>query len=238
MKQTWIVLALLLGTLQLAFGADEKSALPKEPRYASKHPIYFRALLGKERKASMLGVLDESEGTGTGYNIAYVDENMDNDLTNDSPKKFPLLKERTTSRSTPDPRFDFKGPLKNKETADYTLNIYALRSRGPVGALQDKYYFFWYLRTDNWNYFFINGQMGLYSSAAAALKGKPVRLGGTCKWDISSGTRDNQVLVSAGLKDENGCTLRIVESQTGNPSPKLTLTKDGQTVKQEEMRFG
>ncbi len=243
MKKACIALMALLWTLHLAFGADVESPLPKEPNLASEHPLYFRALLGKEGKASLLGVLDESGGTGTGYNIAYVDENMDNDLTNDTPKKFPVGNVPTNSTSgrvvtKPEPRFDFKGPLREKEVAEYTLNIYALRNTTPVTNPQDKYYFFWYLRTANWNYFFINGQMNLYSKAADALKGTPVRLGGACKWEISSGIREKDALVSAGLKDENGCTLRIVNGATGDPSPQLTLIKDGKTVAQEKMSFG
>ena len=243
MKKAWLVLMALLWTLHLAFGADVESPLPKEPKLASERPLYFRALLGKEGKASMLGVLDESGGTGTGYNIAYVDENMDNDLTNDTPKKFSVPSVQTGSASGRvatglEPRFDFKGPLREKETAEYTLNIYALRNTTPATNPQDKYYFFWYLRTENWNYFFINGQMNVYAKAADALKGTPVRLGGTCKWEISSGVREKDALVSAGLKDENGCTLRIVNGATGNPSPELTLIKDGKTVAQEKMSFG
>ena len=243
MKNACIALMALLGTLHLAFGADVKSPLPKEPKLASERPLYFRALLGKEGKASMLGVLDESGGTGTGYDIAYVDENMDNDLTNDTPKKFPVPSVQTGSASGRvatglEPRFDFKGPLREKETAEYTLNIYALRNSIPATNPQDKYYFFWYLRTDKWNHFFINGQMNLYPKAADALKGTPVRLGGTCKWEISSGIREKDALVSAGLKDENGSTLRIVNGATGDPSPQLTLIKDGKTVAQEKMSFG
>ncbi len=225
-------------------GVDVKSPLPKEPKYGSERPLYFRALLGKEGKASMLGVLDESGGTGTGYNIAYMDENMDNDLTNDTPKKFPVAKVRTSSASRrlvaqPLPRFHFKGPLREKDTAEYTLDIYALSNTTPTTNPKDKYYFSWYLRTENlWNYRFISGQMSLYSKAADALKGTPVRLGGTCKWEISSGFREKDALVSAGLKDENGCTLRIVRSLAENPSPQLTLIKDGKIMAQEKMSFG
>ncbi len=243
MRRLCVVLMALLLTLHLAFGAAEQSPLPKEPKLVSEHPLYFRALLGKEGKVSMWGVLDETGGTGTGYNVAYVDENMDNDLTDDAPKKFPLLEGRISSSSgrvrRPEPRFDFKGPLSEKETAEYTLLIYSLRSTPPPANPQNKYYFFWYLRTKKWNYMFINGQMGLYSKAADALKGTPVRLGGTCKWEISSGVREKDALVSAGLKDENGCTLRIVNGEAGNrPSPQLTLIKDGKTVAQEKMSFG
>jgi hypothetical protein len=237
MKKGWIASTVLLWVLPLAFGADSKSPLPKEPKYASKRPLYFRVLLGKEGKASMLGVLDESEGTGTGYNVAYMDENMDNDLTNDAPKKFPMMRARTGTASTPDPRFDFKGPLNPKNTADYTLNIYSLRSGNPATP-KGKVYFFWYLKTEGWNYFVINGQMTLYPKAGDALKGEPVRLGGPCKWDISSRVQNNVVLVSAGLKDENGSTLRTLSGPDGARSPQLTLLQDGKTVKEEKLRFG
>jgi hypothetical protein len=248
MRKAWMVLTLLL-LLVLpslhSFGGDSKSRSPKEPKYGSKRPLYFRVVFGKEGKPSMLGVIDESGGTGTGYDTAYVDENMDNDLTNEDPKKFPVRTQRVrlqtgavSSRSIPDPRFDFKGPLGEKGSADYTLNIYSLRYQNRAATPTNKYYFFWYLRAQDWNYFLINGQMPLYSTAADALKGEPVRLGGPCKWEINSQMRDKNVLVSAGLKDENGSTLRSLAGPSGPLSPELTLLEDGKTVKQEKMTFG
>jgi len=100
------------------------------------------------------------------------------------------------------------------------------------------YNFFWYLDVKEWNYFFINGKIKLFSSAADALKGAPVLLGGECKWEISSRIKDSKPLVSAGLKDRNGCTLRIVRQEGKTVSPTLTLIKDGKVEIEEKMKFG
>ncbi len=229
---------LVLGLSLVASGAEPKSRPVKEPKYGSKNARYFRVVFGKEGKASMLGVIDESQGTGKGYDRAYVDENRDNDLTNEKAKEFPRMRRGSSGQSMVDPRFDFKGPLKKGQDGEYTLNIYVLRSPGRVPKPGEKLSFFWYLKTEGWNFFFINGQMQLHSSAAEALKGEPVRLGGKCAWEIGSSVRNKQVLVSAGLKDENGCTLRIVNAPSGNPSPQLTLMKGGARVKEAKMSFG
>ena len=94
--------------------------LPKERQYGSEHPLYFRAVFGKEGTTSMLGVLDESKGTGTGYDTAYMDENMNNDFTDEQPKMFPSQQSEDGS-SKLEPKFEFKGPLGENETASYTL---------------------------------------------------------------------------------------------------------------------
>jgi len=39
----------------------------------------------------MLGIIDESGGTGAGYDVAYVDENTNGDLMDDAAKEFPRL---------------------------------------------------------------------------------------------------------------------------------------------------
>jgi hypothetical protein len=89
-----------------------------------------------------------------------------------------------------------------------------------------------------WVYFFINGRMKLFSNAADALEGKPVRLGGPCRWEISSRSQAGKPMISAGLKDENGCTLRIVRRAGETVSPTLTLVQNGQAKANEQMKFG
>ncbi|UCF16758.1 MAG: hypothetical protein JSW59_04695, partial [Phycisphaerales bacterium] len=88
------------------------------------------------------------------------------------------------------------------------------------------------------NYFFINGKMRLSSSAADALTGPPVRLAGQCKWHINAARKNGQAVVSAGLKDENGCTLRIVRHSGGTISPRLSLITEGKVALEEDMKFG
>jgi hypothetical protein len=222
---------------QTSYAVDLMRQPLKEPRYGSEHPLYFVVVFGKEGKNPMLGVVDESGGTDAGYDVAYVDENMNGDLTDDSARKFARVESGSRAGEL-EPRFEFKGPFEGETSAMYAINIYTLRPRFRENVKGNEYYFFWYLDVKEWSYFFISGKMKLFSSAADALKGTPVLLGGQCKWEISSQIRDDKSLVSAGLKDRNGCTLRIVSQAGKTVSPTLTLIKDGKVETEEKMKFG
>jgi hypothetical protein len=223
--------------LQPSRPAESSLELPARGGYHSQHPYYFRVVFGEQGNKSMLGVLDESGGTGTGYDVAYIDENLNGDLTDEAAKKF-TKNERGSRAGQFEPRFEFMGPFKGAENAKYTLDIYSFASKNRGNMPENEYYFFWFLDISDWNYFFINGKMTLFSSAADALKGAPVRLGGPCKWEISSQTRDGKQLISAGLKDENGCTLRIVRKAGQTISPTLTMIQGGKVKMEEKMQFG
>ncbi|MEJ2703638.1 MAG: hypothetical protein P8Z79_14465 [Sedimentisphaerales bacterium] len=211
--------------------ADLKSQQVNERQYSSENPLYFRAVFGEASDHSTLGVLDESGGTATGYDVVYVDENRNGDLTDDAAKKLAKY-DRGSYAGQINPTFKFCGPLGERSAATY----YTLTRRDHAGPGEQ--YFFWTLDADGWNYFFINGKMTLFSSAADALKSKPVRLGGQCAWEINSRSQNRKPLISAGLKDENGCTLRIVRQSGKAISPTLTLTQDGQVKAEEKMKFG
>ena len=202
--------------------ADPGREPPEERQYASEHPLYFRAVFGQDGTNSMLGALDESAGTGTGHNVAYVDENMNGTLADDDAKELARLR--------------FNGPLKDEANANYTLDIYPLARETRTGP--GDYYFVWFLHTAEWNYFFINGKIKLFSSAADALRGPPVRLGGQCKWEISSVRKGGRAVVSAALKDSNGCTLRWVMLSGRRLSPRLTLVRDGKVETEKYLEFG
>ena len=222
-------------SIQPALVADPQLEPPKERDLVSAKPLYLRVVFGPEGTDSTLGVLDELGGTGTGYNVAYVDENRNGDLTDDAAKTFAKY-ERGSRGGQTNPTFTFSGPFENKASAKYTLNLYALARNASASA--GDHYFFWTLDTDGWNYFFINGKVRLSSSAADALAGPPVRLAGQCKWQINSTRRNGQAMVSAGLKDENGCTLRIVRRLGKTLSPRLSLIKDGKVELEKDMEFG
>ncbi|MHC4203310.1 MAG: hypothetical protein ACYSTT_01555 [Planctomycetota bacterium] len=217
--------------------ADFKRESIKEPRYSSKKPLYFRVLFGKEAANPMLGVIDESAGTAEGYDIVYIDENMNGDLTDDTSRKF-ARHEGGSRAGELEPKFEFWGPFEGQEKVKYAINIYSLVPRYSESVKGNEYYFFSYLDINEWNYFFINGKINLYPSVDEALKGTPVVLGGDCKWEISSRTQDGKSLISAGLKDINGCTLRSVRRNDEMVSPALSLLKDGKVEAEEKMKFG
>jgi len=222
---------------QTSYAVDLMRETLKEPGYGSENPLYFCVVFGKDGKNPMLGVIDESGGTGAGYDVAYLDENMNGDLTDDVAKKFSRY-ESGSRKGELEPRFEFDGPIEGEEKARYALNIYSLAPRYRENMQKDEYYFFWYLNVKDWNYFFINGKINMFSSAADALKGTPVLLGGECKWEIKSRIQNNKSLVSAGLKDRNGCTLRIVSQAGKTVSPTLKLIKNGKVETEEKMKFG
>ncbi len=205
------------------------------PSAGETKPLYFRVVFGKDGTDSTLGVIEKLGGTGTGYNVAYVDENRNGDLTDDAAKKLATYESGSRAGQT-NPRFTFSGPFKNEAGARYTLDLYSLADK--ASATPGDHYFFWTMDTDEWNYFFINGKIRLSSSAAEALAGPPVRLGGQCKWQIEAGRKSGKAVVSAGLKDENGCTLRLVRLSGKTLSPRLSLVKDGKVELEENMKFG
>jgi hypothetical protein len=223
--------------LQPSDTTDSRLERPTERRYCSERPLYFRVVFGQESNDSMLGVLDESGGSDSGYNVAYIDENMNGDLADEAAKEFPRRKLGSRTGEL-EPRFEFTGPFKGTERAKYTLYIYSLARKSRTPAPGNGYSFIWFVDINQWNYFFLNGKMSLFSNAADALKGNPVRLGSQCQWEISARTRDGKPMISAGLKDINGCTLRIVRRAGQTVSPKLTLIQDGQIKAEEKMKFG
>ncbi len=210
----------------------------ESPQDGSKDPLYFRVVFGDDDANSMLGKV-EASGAGTGYDVAYMDENNNGDLMDDLAKPFPRIEHGSRSGQL-DPRIEFSGLLKGAETATYRLSIYSLTRGSKANTGAGDYYYHWNLDSDQWHYFFINGKMRLSASVVEARKAPPVRLGGPCKWDIRTSSKDGTAMVSAGLKDENGCTLRVV-SQDGDGkdiTPRLSLTKDGKIELEQAMEFG
>jgi hypothetical protein len=57
--------------------------LSAEPRYRSKVPLYAALRFGKNGDTRYTIVLDESKGTGRGYDMLYADRNNNGDLTDD-----------------------------------------------------------------------------------------------------------------------------------------------------------
>lgn len=223
--------------LQTSYTVDAKKELPAQGQLHSQRALYFRLVFGEKGDKSMVGVIDESGGTGIGYDIAYVDENMNGDLKDEVAKKF----SRNTSGSRKgelEPKFEFMGPFKGEENAKYTLDIYSLVLKNREKIQGNDYHFFCFMDFKEWNYFFINGKVMFYSNIDNALKGTPVRLGDQCRWEIDSRIKNGRPMISAGLKDKNGSTLRIVRQAGKTISPTLTLTQNGEVKMEEKMKFG
>jgi len=67
--------------------STSRRVLAKEPDFVSDKPVWFALALGNGKDRFISGALDESKGTGTGYDTLYLDANNNGDLTDDPPIK-------------------------------------------------------------------------------------------------------------------------------------------------------
>jgi len=81
-----ILAILLTAMLAVTCSAQAPATQPavKLPTLASSKPLFFKMVFGPKATYGTLVVIDESKGPGKGYDIAYVDQNRDGDLTNDN----------------------------------------------------------------------------------------------------------------------------------------------------------
>lgn len=216
-------------------------ATVKEPKLVSSKPIYLSVVFGENTDKKMLIVIDESKGDGTGYDSAYVDENMDGDLTKRPAGKFPQYQVEDKKRT--DPRIHFTGPLPGKTDAkaSYELNLYSLGMASSKTAAQKASYFFWSVTdADKADFFFINGKFHMYSSAADALAGQPIVLASKCKWAVTSRQNGQNAALGVTLKDINGCSLRTARNASGVLAPVVTVTagEGKELLKDKTLEYG
>ena len=55
-----------------------KESLVSEPKYKSRNPVYYAAVYGDSPDNIFMLVIDESGGSGKGFDTLYVDANNDN----------------------------------------------------------------------------------------------------------------------------------------------------------------
>jgi hypothetical protein len=89
---------------------SERRLLVNEPDFASSKPVYFSLALGNGKDRLIAAVLDESKGSGTGYDTLYLDTNNSRDLTAAEP-----LKAKVSAEGQQQTTFEFEPvPVKVK----------------------------------------------------------------------------------------------------------------------------
>ena len=79
-------------------GPNSVETLEREPVYKSANPLYMTMRIGSGEDDVVTVALDESKGTGKGYDILHVDANNNGDLTDGTPLK-PNISKRAGSHS-------------------------------------------------------------------------------------------------------------------------------------------
>jgi hypothetical protein len=186
-------------------------------------------VFGEKGEHSVICALDESQGTGSGYDTVYVDENRNVDLTDEAPK-------RIRNPEGEPKEFTLQGSFR-EESVNYTLNIFTLANQVDNVRGGDKQYFYWYFwaKDHRYVYMFVGGEMVLFTNVADAYAAKPVRLAGACDWEMETRIKEGNIFLTAVLKDYNGAMLRSAMHNGKDAKPVFRMYKRKQVVSEAEV---
>jgi hypothetical protein len=185
---------IMILALYLAIPGD--GAEPSKEAKSLK-PLHFRIEAVTDQIHTIAGRLESAAEDGRTYDQAVLDLDGDG-----RPEKTLDLK----SGTFPTRKGSFSVDL------DFELDgsSWNLSMRGPLDdPFQGPVYLNWTRRSDELYLFFINGKAPLKPTAEEAAEGPAIRLGPPFHFDLTSTKRGPDALVNVGLKDANGCTLRI-----------------------------
>ncbi len=223
-------LALTAGILcLLATGAIADSAVqPVQP--VSDNAVYLRLEVGIEKPILITGFLDESKGTGEGYDVAFLD--LDGDGILETRQEFGTWEMPRTKEKRPDPKVRI-----SHEGCDWVLDLRYSRFTVQDGVAPVSIR--WTVtRGEEFYAWFINGRVNFFADPKAAAEADPIRLGPPFHFKTGTRTRGRQGLVTVGLKDANGCTLRLARTNGKTVQPTLKLLSEGSEVLQTQASYG
>ncbi|MHC4861285.1 MAG: hypothetical protein ACYTDY_14475, partial [Planctomycetota bacterium] len=154
------------------------AAPPAEP--VSKEPLWFRIELGARTTRIVSGFLDESKGTGKGYDRAVVD--LDGDGTPETVQKGELSIDYGDGRVE---EFEVPEIRVTHEGARWTLEFLAIGEKRPI--LEDgvaRTGFDWTVEGEEAFAMFINGQITLHDRVERARRTDPLSLGPPFRWEV------------------------------------------------------
>jgi hypothetical protein len=110
----------------------------KEPAYSSEKPLQAFVALDEAATKVLKLILDESGGTGKGYDTIYADANLNGDLTDDKPLKGELEKEEGSTYATFPPiavEIPDEGDATRKRVWQFTITYEEYQMRRLFGLL-------------------------------------------------------------------------------------------------------
>ncbi|MBD3161785.1 MAG: hypothetical protein GF328_06735 [Candidatus Latescibacteria bacterium] len=219
--------ALALFALSL-LASSVPAAAPAGP--VSEEALHFRLEVGVEPGHVVSGWLDESGGTGEGYDSAALD--LDGDGEADRRLSFPMVT-RGTRRMR-----EVKIPIEH-DGATFTFEPYSVAyRRPPVADGAASIHIRWAVTKGDRYCWFINGNVVLHTDPDAARKARPIRLGPPFRFEVSATTRGPEALVRAGLKDSQNSTLRLTREGGKEVRMEVRLERNGEVCLDVPARYG
>ncbi len=196
----------------------------------SDNAVYLRLLVGIGKPMLVTGYLDETKGTGKGYDAAFLD--LDGDGKFETRQDFGTYTLPTNGEERPDPKIRIQ-----HEDCDWVLDLRYSRFT-PVDGVAQASIRWTVTRGEEFYAWFINGRVKFHTDPEAAAAAEPIRMGPPFTFKIGTRTEGRQGLVSVGLMDMNGCTLRLARQDGQVVSPTLKLFQDGTEVLLTQASYG
>jgi hypothetical protein len=204
----------------------------------------YRVTLGAEKDAKAMDlVLDESKGTGKGYDVAIVDTNLDGKLSDEKPiKRDERMKTNDYSRFM----FEVTAPFGQVDPkAKYNFSAYVFPNARTTSYGQDERMAASNLmctlsfaqKDEKWSYMLLGLKGKADEKKDPGLK--LVRLGTPFKLDLKAEVKEGQLEVAGAIKDTEEQTLRVARRGETEVVPHLKVTgPDGQVFVDKDLSYG
>ena len=241
MKRKWLVLALLTLCASGSGWAAEYAGYKAK----SDKPLRYFVRLGPDEKAPrMLIVLDESKGTGKGYDVAMADLNLNGKLDDEK-----SIEGNTQQKERCEFRINAVAPFREVDPkAKYGVAIILYKSEGAAAMQAPFIYANLEIKSgaDTWTYMFMNSipKTDPKDAGLTLLSfGTPVTMT-TNAAQQALPKEDNKpagqgLAISATMKDADGQILRVAQHQQKEVQPHLLVkSPGGKTVEEKDMEYG
>jgi hypothetical protein len=210
----------------------------------SEKAFRYRVTLGAEKDAQAMDlVLDESKGTGKGYDVAIADTNLDGKLSDEKP----IQREKMASQATYSSfRFEITAPFGQVDPkAKYAFSAYVFPNAMTTSYGQDERMansnlicsLSFAQKDEKWSYMVLglNGKTDEKTDPGLKL----VRLGTPFKLDLKAEVKAGKLEVTGAIKDAEGQTLRVARRGETEVVPHLKVTgPDGQVFVDKDLSYG
>ena len=234
----------------------------------SNNPLRCMASLGGgEKSPQMLMLLDESKGTGTGYDLLLADLNLNGKLGDEKPTSPTLQQARQSVYRvsveapfrdvSPKATYTFNLNLYSQSTTTSTINLYAQGLSLPAPSLSIIGYIDLKKDAEAWQYMFIcHPTVDKQDAGLKRLRlGTPVTLETSAQKTNIPSTKSQVatllwggsvvqqtvpgISVSAMLRDADGQVLRLARKGVQTVSPHLLVkSSSGKSVEEKDMEYG